>query len=403
MTPKRQPKKTPLRKEVERHEMSKLSTDPKSAALYADSVLGDLASQPLQTPPQRTSVWRGPIEDGITQSMLSNYLVDAERFRIMYFEGLRPIPTFNHLIEFGNMWHLAEELHARGKVWSDAVRGYAGDLCEKFPMQQEQINHWYSLCVALFPIYADYWSHHPDMIDSTPLLQEEKFALVYKVGNRAIKLRGKWDSVDVIDKRANKNLRDRRGGIWLQENKTKSSIDQEKLTRQLRFDLQTMVYIIALEEAQSNNRYKLPLVDIAGVRYNVIRRSAHKSTESMLKKVHEDLRDGRANEWFSRWNVELSRNDIETFRRRALDPILLNLADDYEWWAYCWDNKVDVYAYEIRSKQFPSHTRRHFLMPYLGYNPLADGNDTVLDQYIFTGNKLGLEYITHDDLFPELA
>jgi hypothetical protein len=66
-------------------------------------------------------------------------------------------------------------------------------------------------------------------------------------------------------------------GIYLFDNKTKGEIEPEELKRQLHFDMQTMIYLVALIEKsrdddwpnQGKSLYKMP---IKGVRYNVIRR-----------------------------------------------------------------------------------------------------------------------------------
>src|SRR3990167_2303538 len=74
----------------------------------------------------------------------------------------------------------------------------------------------------------------------------------------------------------------RGAGIYLQENKTKGDIQENQIKRQMTYDLQTMLYLVALSEWQGSvatkqfgipdswNRVKD--VNLAGVRYNVIRR-----------------------------------------------------------------------------------------------------------------------------------
>src|SRR4051794_6290554 len=54
-------------------------------------------------------LWKGPEEDGITFSLLSQFLVCRERFRVRVIEGLSAGGGFNHRIEYGSMWHTCEE------------------------------------------------------------------------------------------------------------------------------------------------------------------------------------------------------------------------------------------------------------------------------------------------------
>jgi hypothetical protein len=190
-------------------------------------------------------VWKGPQEDGITFSLLSRFLVDRERFRLLVVEGLRPLPTFEHRLEFGTMWHLCEEYLAKDSSpralvppysWEDPLRDHATKLCRLYPTQQEQVDHWYNVVKLTFPRYAAYWAYHPDTSKRTPLLQECVFDIPYPVkGNRVVRLRGKWDSVDLVASRGAGMV----PGLWLQENKTKGQPNEAVIRRQLKFDLQT--------------------------------------------------------------------------------------------------------------------------------------------------------------------
>lgn len=413
-----------------------------------------LPDSPLLLPSNQEPVWKGPTIDGISQTLLSRYLSCPERFRIQTIEGLETIPEFNSRLEFGNMWHAAEEAFAEHgnalsqrdpskPVWYRTVMDYGNELGARYPAQLTQIVHWLTMVEALFPVYIKYWSKHPDTLNRTPLLQEERFAVPYRLpSGRTVLLRGKWDSVDLVKdvcplcsgRKTTKKCSTCKdtgftgSSIWLMENKTKSIIDVRKINRQLRFDLQSMLYLVALQHAIDNDnpdlevgqRHQFPSRNIKGVRYNVIKRSTHKTAESMMKKVNEDIRDGRAGEWFSRWNVEINSRDLQVFKVKALDPILENLLDDYEWWAYCKQQnvvskqmgtplispgdeggKVSVYNHEHRHNRFPHHQRRHFIMPYIGYNPLSEGGESDVDNYMFTGNDMGLHRV--ETLFPELA
>lgn len=335
------------------------------------------------------------------------------------------------------MWHAAEEAFAEHgnapsqvnpaqPAWQRALLDYGNELGARYPTQLMQIVHWLTIVEALFPAYIHYWSKHHDTVNRTPLLQEERFAVPYKLpSGRTVLLRGKWDSVDLVKEVCplcsgqgirhgqSKNIRTAKkcacngsgfsgSGIWLMENKTKSVIDVHKINRQLRFDLQSMLYLVALQQYYDWDEVaQFPAnTPIKGVRYNVIKRSTHKTADSMMKKVNEDTREGRAGEWFSRWNVEINSRDIQVFKDKALDPILDNLLDDYEWWVYCKEKNIPPYAPE-RHIFFRHHQRRHFIMPYIGYNPLSEGGESDLDGYIFSGSEIGLQRV--ETLFPELA
>lgn len=335
-------------------------------------------------------VWKGPEVDGVTQSMLSRFLCCRERFRVQYVLGWKPADAFNPAVDYGNMWHVAEEATSAGKPWQPPTLEYAKSLAKKYPMQQQAVADWHAKLVAQYPMYLEYWSKHPDVVDRVPLGQETVFDVKYKLpSGRTVRLRGKRDGEDLIGKPGS-------AGVWLQENKTKSSIDQQKIHRQMGFDLQTMLYVLTLrtEDFWDRRGGRKDRVEVKGVRYNVIRRSAHKSVESMVKKIQEDYAENRAGEWFSRWQVSISDQDVDRFRRECLDPILDCLCS---WYTHV-TNEGDVFdePFSVDGRQ----TYIHWRHPFGVRNILDEGGFSDLDEYLATGSTVGL--VRSDELFPEL-
>lgn len=129
---------------------------------------------------------------------------------------------------------------------------------------------------------------------------------------------------------------------------------------------------------------------LSGVRFNVIRRPAHKSVESALKKFHEDEADGRIGEWFARFRCEISPADVAKFRRECLDPILEQLC---VWWEHvtCETGKIDP---------FDSAFGFHWRHPFGVYNSVDETGWSDVDSYLESGSEVGLQRV--DELFPEL-
>jgi len=267
-------------------------------------------------------------------------------------------------------------------------------------LQQEQIQHWYNVCKTQFPIYVDYWSKHPDVKNRTPLLQEQTFDVPYKLpSGRIVRLRGKWDSVDLIGK-------GKAASVYLQENKTKGAIIEEQLKRQLGFDLQVMIYLIALEIESSTSQNKhLANSKLAGVRYNVIRRPLSGGKGSIRK--HKPTKNNPAGEsdtefyarlkeiiidepesYFMRWRVEVASQDLTQFKHQFLNNALEEMID---WW-----NWVDSSA----GRKDPFADPIHWRLPYGIYNPLLEGGSSEVDTYLATKSELGL--IRNKPLFEEL-
>lgn len=405
------------------------------------------------------SLWRGPTVDGITQSLIQKYLCCPERFRIKVIEGWEARDTFRHQIEYGNMWHLCEEAFAAKEKHEFKVTQYVNSLMTRYPFQRKEIEKWGNVCLVQFPLYTEYWAKHPDVTKRIPVLQENEFKIPITLpSGRVVLLRGKWDSVDIIN-----------GAYWIQENKAKGEVDEEKLKKQLTYDLQTMLYVIALDEAQRcrhiiiGKKEVLKQLPVKGVRYNVVRRplSGGKGTikqsegtkgskcpkckginpmsveiklltpdkrrvvgiesgpcpkcggagrigakpaesdEAFYGRLAQYIKD-EPKEYFFRWNISITQKDIETFKQQTLIPVLENICDDYEWWDCCF-NRVGYSPFDgpARTLMYKKHFHRHYRLPFGVYNPIMDGKETDLDQYLMTGNTAGLRQCTN--LFPELS
>lgn len=405
----------------------------------------------VKAPTKREPLWKGPEDDGplggITQSMLNGFLGCRHRFYIKYVEGMQVVQGFSKALEYGNMWHVCEEHFAKepkgtktSDRWQLPLRTYCQDLCRKYPLNQEEIDKWYNVCLVQFPLYADWWSKHPDVLDRTPLLQEEVFHVPYKLpSGRTVWLKGKFDSVDLVGKGKN-------AGIWLKENKSKSDIDETRLQRQLNFDLQTMIYLIALEEITKNpsievknagpawrrvgvvNGKKVSTTyPIKGVNYNVVRRPLsggrgtvvqHKptksnpngeSSEEYYARIKGIIEGAVGPEWnmpegqhffFQRWQVEIIQSDVERFKEQFLNPILEQLCNWYEFVTSGdpWRGS-DPIATRVPGDP-PDHFGIHFMLPFGLYNPLVENGFTDVDEYLLCGNDAGLQRV--ETLFGEL-
>lgn len=402
-----------------------MPTVPNKAVSLADKLRGVKPDRFRKEP-----LWRGPCAKGplggITFSMLGKWLGCRERFRVTYVEGLRPAESFNHRIEYGNMWHVCEEELARGGSkpigpgnddWCRALKQYCSSLCREYQTQQQQVEHWYNVCKIQFPLYVDHWSKHPDVKGRTPLMQEHVFDVSYKLpSGRIVRLRGKFDAVDLIAGE----------GVYLQENKSKGDVDTLRIQRQLRFDLQTMMYLTALcygdDLAKLGNKQLESFVRksgaaIAGVRYNVVRRPLsggkgsivrHKPTKKNPEGESAAAYYGRLSgiisdspeDFFWRWKARVNRQEVDQFRERCFDPLLESLCDWYEWIEAGPTN--DPWSPRILHEGgTPEPNRVHHRHPFGLFNVLDEGGATEYDEHLETGSTVGLVRI--DKLFRELA
>lgn len=378
-------------------------------------------------------LWQGPCGKGplggITQSMLVRFLSCRERFRLRYVLGLEPPDRWSHHLGYGNMWHVCEQVHAAGIGDPIAhLEQYAWQQQTNYPLQRDEIGKWGKVCAVQFPEYVRYWAEHPDVVNRTPLLQEQVFDVPYALpSGRVVRLRGKFDSVDLIG-----------DGVYLQENKTKGDVDRVQVERQLKFDLQTMMYTVALTRVGDNREFmpELPVslggwkegdLPIQGVRYNVVRRplsggrgniSPHKAKATKTKvtpaeteeQFYERLRrDYIAKEpdyWFFRVRAEISERDVRVFRDTCLDPLLETVC----YWYYCVTNQPRELCFqEERAHPGRPGGRRqlnlnwpfnHYRTPFGVYSALEEGGATEYDHYLETGSEATLRRT--ENLFMEL-
>lgn len=327
-------------------------------------------------------LWKGPREDGITQSLLNHFLACRERFRLKVIEGLAANQGFVAHLVYGDMWHLCQEADGDGFPWIVSLTEHRDDLCKSHKNHQADIEKWYQVCKIQYPIYKQYWSEYKD--DYKSLSQEEEFKIPYKLpSGRIVKLRGKFDELLLKD-----------GGLYLQENKTKGQINEDWISTQVLFDLQTTFYPIALREY---GKYSQPF---KGVKYNVVRRplSGGKGTirkkkgqtpEEFYKEL-EGVIQRDVDTYFKRWDVQVYPFDLKKFERTFLIPILEQLCD---WWEHIQKNPWNPWKLEDQSI--------HWRTPYGIYNPTAAGKPTIYDRLLDRDSTVGLTKT--DNLFPELS
>lgn len=324
-------------------------------------------------------LWKGPLEDGVTQSLLCKFLVCRHRFYLKVVKGLKEeFQGFPDALEYGNLWHECEEAYAGGFSWQMALKAYTKKLQGMYPTCPESIHKWYNVCKQQFPAYIDYWKNNPQQKAKYPIFQEEAFAVEYELpSGRVVLLRGKFDEVDeILD------------GVWLQENKTKGQIDQLGLTRTIGENLQSMFYQIALREGYETD------VPVCGTLYNVVqrplgmfygvRKSKKETKEQFWIRLGKYIRDNPEKHFF-RWTIPVFDYDLERFKKRTFHPVLESL---YDWWEWIVEHPEDPWG------------GPHFMYPYGVYNSLSGGYRGDYFDYLTTGSDAGL-YVT-DTLFPEL-
>jgi hypothetical protein len=363
-------------------------------------------SEKLKNAKMPTFLWKGPVDDGITQSMLGQFLLCRERFRIKYLLGIQPVHRFRAVIVFGELWHLCREKEQAGEDWEAACRACAVAHMRQNKQDQQEIMKWFNVCVRLFKCWLE---HHDTLphIKHSPIAEELVFAVPYTVypsewnfhSDRPadVLLRGKFDGVTLRD-----------GKIWLQEIKTKGQIDEKGISFQLSFDLQTMLYLTALQ--QMLNHGLEPFEDyrgmeVGGVLYDIVRRplSGGRGSIKQLKPTKKRPKGESMEEYLNRleeyfynepeyffmqWEVGVTQHELANFNKKFLKPILEDLC---EWYNFM-TSKM--------GRENPFHHSGHWQAPSMMFNPFVREAGTPYDHYLADGSMVGLHRV--DSLFNEL-
>lgn len=333
----------------------------------------------------RVSRPRSPLwdlyEDGVTYTFLSNFLVDRERTRLNYVEGLTPDRGVHAPLEFGELFHACLESHAQGASdrVAQIVSRYEKDRLRAsslLPEERQEISRLAGMVETTFEAYLERWAEEDRQ--KAYIFQEKIFDYPYRLpSGPVIRLRGRWDAVFEKD-----------GGLYLQENKTKGEIDEEMIQSTLHMDLQTMFYAFVLERYLAR--------PVVGVLYNVVRRSLLRQGRSetlpaFLLRLKEDIRS-RPDWYFYRWNVQFGPRDIENWKERTLDPLLEQVR---LWWDSIRDNPFDPWkTAEGKPNGF------HYLRPFGAYDPLAANRKGDYFELLVHGSSQGL--LRRHTPFPEL-
>ncbi|MEM4359834.1 MAG: PD-(D/E)XK nuclease family protein [Candidatus Bilamarchaeaceae archaeon] len=318
-------------------------------------------------------------DDGITYSLLSRFIVCRQRFWIRAVLGLVPKPEWNHRIEYGSMFHAGLEAISAGTSVENAVGEYANSLLNQFPQFSDDIHLWSTICKGQLEVYSSWWKDDP----KSYLLHEEVFDVpVGLPSGRSIRLRGKVDSVF-----------SRQKSVYLQENKIKGDIDLDGIMQQMAGDLQTMMYITALDLMKTHGKVRRVLYNVIqrplGGKYPLRKRKAE-TPGAFAKRVVQNIRDSPES-YFHRIEVEVTDKDVLTFRQRCLYPLLEGVLD---WWESIKDDPTNPWVSNGKSN------KHHWIRPFGVYDSLGLGFRGDYYDFIVHGSMNGLQKTT--DVFPEL-
>lgn len=320
--------------------------------------------------------------DGVTQGFIKTYLECPEQARLKYVEGLSQKGVRQPLV-IGDAFHHLLESSATSKSSGRFLNKYSENWYRETNatrQEQSEFDKNLALVETMHHYYLKWWA-----------IQESKYVWVakektfredvfvpglpedYPPLKAIVSIRGKWDGLFRTSKK---------GGLWLQETKTKSRIDEAGMITKLMHDIQTWLYVYA-----ANHHYKEP---IAGVLYNVarvpqLRQGASEPWAKFLARVKKDI-ESRPQFYFMRWRVEFEKGDMHRWAMRFLFPTLRRIV--------LWNNSIKDWENPWQS-------------PYHFYNPDAfDSRFNTKSEFfeiICNPRASRFRYYRRSKAYPELA
>lgn len=292
------------------------------------------------------------LDMGVSYSLLSRFVNCRERFRLYAVNGMREASSSQDAMNFGTYFHRLLEIHAKD------TRLNAASVIRKVSRSKKSINAINKTDRLMANmIFEEYLSWYED-VQYRYLDSEVKFNVLYPVaGAGKIRLVGKVD--EIIDHSP--------GIIKIQENKTKETISTDILDHTIPFNLQTMMYVIAMEKHYNKQ--------VGGIIYNVIRKPKHKQKKGeteieFVERVRGILRE-EPEHFFHRWDYELTRERLNDFKVKTFDPLLRQF---YVWWESI---KHDPFAPWVDKDGLPNP--HHFQRPFGVYDSLTLGKGDYFD------------------------
>ena len=345
---------------------------------------------PKKKPPTKLP-YKGwtPMKDGVTQSLLQKFKVDKDRAHKHVVRGLRETNR-KEAMEYGSIFHkLIEVGSLMGKKYTRSKMLEAAKLLFQEKLRDEESAMLVKIAIAQYDKYRVWEKTRPQykVLEAEPVFRENLKLPAFHFNpndcvslrvpeNTIIPLRGRIDEVLEID-----------GGMWIQENKTKSRINVQFLQETVPCNLQVMFYALC-----SELKYGRPC---RGVIYNVIRKpglrqKVKESDKEFIDRIAEDI-DAQPDHYFIRFKYEFTQNDVKIWLKEELLPLLYEV---FFWWKSIEKNPLEPWGSEDVPN--PLHGRKSFGI----YDGMHDGKG---DFYELIVNNKKTDLVVSNELFPELA
>jgi len=255
--------------------------------------------------------WKGPLIDGISQSIINRYLTCPYRFFLYAALGLEDPEEYNANLTWGDSFHVGLEHLITGESIEESTTHMLTHLKTTYPMSGPTFPHSTTHMLKLYDL---------SYLNKEEWVTEQEFKVPYTLPcGRQLTLRGKLDGHNITKTRA-------------VEHKCKKRHDKNKLRQEIYKDLQICLYSLVT----GIREWQYDVIKIPDLQYSPPVKRTVESFENQVRRWYTEVDFGdypinkKKRLWIDQFPVYLSEDNITIFKNRTLDPILLRMCKWYE-------------------------------------------------------------------------
>lgn len=270
--------------------------------------------------------WSGPVESGITQSMIGKFLTDPFTFFLYYGLGLEEPSESNPNLIWGVLFHKALE-HVLAspllisqqppEFWAVTLYDIVYKESTKYPTCPDT---FVPSVVAMAQLYNDSYRQHPNGV--LPITTEVEFKEQLQTKNNLVTLKGKRDG-QLFDELY----------TTLIEHKCKKLYDRNVIKLELPYDLQLNIYSLFLRP----QCIIYDLIKIPDIQWDLPPRKIGERAKFYIDRLYHTQWTGqypiakKKMVWMDQIKIPVNYDIIEDWKVHTLFPILDRICDLYDY------------------------------------------------------------------------
>lgn len=272
--------------------------------------------------------WKGPLEGGITQSLISNYLTDPYTFVLYYGLGLEEASRDNQNLIWGTLAHLGLEIALKDKK---PIPTILPEIVHTITQESKKWSYIDRGTIESIPrmlsLYNESFKHKHD------LNTEIQFKIPYRTKLFEVSLMGKVDGLGP-------NLET--GQRVLVEHKCKDSCDFQLFRKEIHTDLQVNIYCFATE----TYRVIYDNILIPESQWNCPQPLVGERTSTWIERLYNSHKWGKfpviknKHEWLNQYLFILLPEEVDLYMKETVNPIIDNICMLYD---YCSSDSFDPF------------------------------------------------------------